>query len=58
MEKSTMQQLYNTMSGISVCGEKNLDALLGCMIVLRREIDAASRKEQEAANAGNNPSDS
>lgn len=57
MDVNTMKQMYNTLSGVTVCGEKNLDALLGCMLVLRREIEAAERKEA-ALNAGNNPADS
>lgn len=57
MDINTMKQMYNTLSGVAVCGEKNLDALLGCMIALRREIEAAERKEA-GPNAGTNPADS
>ena len=57
MDVKTIKQLYNTLSGVTVCGEKNLDALLGCMLVLRREIETAE-KRGETENAGTNPADS
>lgn len=57
MDVNTMKQMYNTLSGVAVCGERNLDAILSCLLVLRREIETAERKEA-APNAGNNPADS
>lgn len=57
MDVKTMKQMYNTLSGVTVCGEKNLDALLGCMLVLRREIETAE-KRGETENAGTDPADS
>ena len=57
MDVKTMKQMYNTLSDVTVCGEKNLDALLGCMLVLRREIESAE-KRGEAGNAGTDPADS
>ncbi len=54
MDVNTMKQMYNTLSGVTVCGERNLDAILSCLLVLRREIENTERKET-APNAGNNP---
>lgn len=57
MDVNTMKKMYNTLSDVTVCGEKNLDALLGCMLVLRREIETAE-KRGETENAGTDPADS
>lgn len=45
MDILTLKRLYNTLSGLTVHGEANLDGLLACLQVIRGAIEGAEKEE-------------